>query len=688
MDRHHCLGYRRPFGAHVRHFVTDRDGRRPGCLLFEAAAKALPCRDRWTGWSDRVRGRRRHLMVVDSRHLVFPWVLSKNLASSVPAMAARRLADDRERRHGWRPAPCETFVDETRFRASCCRAASRRRVGETAAGRGKSVKGVCVMPLDPACRGILRGEREAGDPKPPTRAGRGRSAASGRRFGRRFETPGAAATAVAARGQGCRTTLCELREQCAAAGVALPQAEPPAASTACAAREKLDEAAFQRLRREILARSPDCPPWKGRRVLAVGGWRIALPRELAESGFRVPDGAHCPQGMAAPCRLRDRIPVDFDLFAHGNGRLAALTHLERAAEGDVIVHDRGCRSFAMAVAHLERGLDFVFRIQGNAKPGVRRLHRLVRDRPDRHPRRALPPGPDAPGPPGQVRRRGHRMPPRHLSAGQPAPPNPAAPRPLPRPPGHRGDAQERKIRDRMVPREVRARRAAGTLRRLRPALTLARRFSSRCDADPDAGGGEGDLPEMRANFRNGLRLVGREIEALFLRQAGAVRDSVARIMTGLSRCLQRESPGAAARRNRNGQGAGGPGAPPPDAPKRPRNRPRLPAHARSAAPFLSERTESLSECHWRGSPPRQRGSPRSPQNAHDRPSLHGLRGSGLHGHGAFRAVEGGLRRFMKPEHGIPSHDAFSRLSGSSTRKACSGCWSALRRTGPGVWGRT
>ncbi len=74
-------------------------------------------------------------------------------------------------------------------------------------------------------------------------------------------------------------------------------------------------------------------------------------------------------------------------------------------------------------------------------------------------------------------------------------------------------------------------------------LTLARRFSSRCDADPDAGGGEDGLPEMRSSFRNGPRLVGKEMEALFMRQAGAVRDSVARIMTGLSRCLQRERPG-------------------------------------------------------------------------------------------------------------------------------------------------
>ena len=71
VDRHHYLGYRRPFGAHIRYFVADREGRKLGCLLFEAATKTLPCRDNWIGWSDRARGRSRHLMVVNSRFLVF-----------------------------------------------------------------------------------------------------------------------------------------------------------------------------------------------------------------------------------------------------------------------------------------------------------------------------------------------------------------------------------------------------------------------------------------------------------------------------------------------------------------------------------------------------------------------------------------------------------------------------------------
>ena len=324
-----------------------------------------------------------------------------------------------ERLHGVRPVLCETFVDETRFKASCYRAANWARIGETA-GKGrsrkaKSRKGVYVMPLCKDAREILRGNRDAGKPKPPTRSERGRSAASERRFSKRFETLVAAATAVAARedarwqkrrrvfdsllimlfvfrlvvaprGQGYRTTLCELWEQCGAAGVELPQDEPPAASTACEAREKLDEAAFKRLHREVLAAGPECPPWKGRRILAVDGSKITLPRELAESGFRVSDGAHYPQGMVSVLyRLRDRIPVDFDLFDHENEREAALTHLDHAAEGDVIVYDRGYWSFAMALAHQDRGAGLRLPHQEDRQPRVRRLHRLERDRADRDP---------------------------------------------------------------------------------------------------------------------------------------------------------------------------------------------------------------------------------------------------------------------------------------------------------------
>ncbi len=574
VDRHHYLGYRRPFGAHVRYFITDREGRRLGCILFEAVTKTLPARDRWIGWSDRVRDRNRHLMVVNSRYLVFPWVRSKFLASSALALAARRLADDWERLHGYRPVLCETFVDETRFRASCYRGAGWKRIGQTS-HKGKSRKGVYVLPLRGDARGILRGERDGAAPKPPTRAQRGRPAASDRRFSRRFEALVAAATAVAERedarwlrrrrvfnsllimlfvfrltaasgSQGYRTTLCGLWEECAAAGVNLPQDEPPAASTACEAREKLDEAAFRRLHREVLARSLDCPLWKGHRVMATDGWRITLPRELADHGFRVADGAHYPQGMVSVLyRLRDRVPVDFDLFSHGNERAAALTHLDHPAEGDVIVHDGGYHSFAMALAHLERGLDFVFRIKAGANPAFDGF--IASGVTDRTVTVAAPR--DEPALRGRTLRvrlvrytagdteyhlatslldsdRYGIQPLRDLYHGP-------------------WGVEEMYRSGRSVIEWFHAKSLRGVRQELYAAFTLvalARQFPDRCDGDPTGGGKDGQ-PAMRTNFRNGLRLVGKGMQALFLRQAGAVRESVARIMAGLSRRIQRERPG-------------------------------------------------------------------------------------------------------------------------------------------------
>ena len=576
VDRHHYLGYRRPFGAHIRYFVADREGRKLGCLLFEAATKTLPCRDNWIGWSDRARGRSRHLMVVNSRFLVFPWVRSKNLASSALALATRRLADDWQRLHGFRPVLCETFVDETRFRASCYRAANWERIGSTG---GRSVKGVYVLPLCGGAREILCGERDAGTPaKPPTRAERGRSAASDRRFSRRWETLVAAATAVAERedarwqkrrrvfnsllimlfvlrlvvaprGQGYRATLCELWEQCAAAGVELPQDEPPAASTACEAREKLDESAFRALHREILANSPDGRLWKDHRVLAVDGSKITLPRKLAQRGYRIPNGAHYPQGMvSAMYRLNDRVPVDFDLFSHENERTAALTHLDHAAEGDVIVYDRGYFSFAMALAHWQRGLHFVFRIARNTSPA---FDTFIASRETDLTATLEPPRDGPPGPSHRIRLAKYAIGDTEYCLATSLLDSGRYPIPALSDLYHgRWGIEELYKTSKAVIEHFHAKSERGVRQELYAALTLvtlARQFVNRCDSDLNRGDSE-DLPAMRTNFKNGLRLVGREIEAIFLRQSEMVNQSVRRIMAGLSRCIQRQRPGRSYRR--------------------------------------------------------------------------------------------------------------------------------------------
>jgi len=308
---------------------------------------------------------------------------------------------------------------------------------------------------------------------------------------------------AAPRGQGYRATLCELRERCAAAGVALRRDEPPAASTACAARGKLDEGAFRRLHAEILARSPECPSWKGRRILAVDGSKITLPRELADQGYSVPDGARYPQGMVSVLyRPLDRIPVDFDLFEHDGEREAALTHLDRAAEGDVIVYDRGYHSFAMALAHLERGLDFVFRVKKTANPVFDAF--IACDARDRTVTV------DAPRDEPSLRGRTLRVRLVRYVAGDTeyclatslTDRGRFDVRILSDPCHGRWGIEEMYKSGKSVIEWFHARSERGVRQEPCAAfvpLTLTRQFSNRCDADLNAGGGEGGLTEMRAN---------------------------------------------------------------------------------------------------------------------------------------------------------------------------------------------
>jgi hypothetical protein len=130
VDRYHPLGYKKPFGYWARYFIESAE-HRLGCILLSGAAKALTARDRWIGWNDRQRLKNLPWVLNNSRFLIFPWVEVANLASHVLAQLARRVGDDWQARWGYRPLLLETFVDPTRFRGSCYRAAGWALLGRT-----------------------------------------------------------------------------------------------------------------------------------------------------------------------------------------------------------------------------------------------------------------------------------------------------------------------------------------------------------------------------------------------------------------------------------------------------------------------------------------------------------------------------------------------------------------------------
>jgi len=154
LDRFHPEGHVALPQAHVRYLIRCRYGVL-GALCFSAAARQLAARDAHIGWSSQARSANRELVVANSRFLLLPWVKVKDLASHVLARAARQLAQDWQGACGLRPVLLETYVDASRYRATCYRAAGWKHVGTTS-GRTRNdrthtqharVRDIYLLPL-------------------------------------------------------------------------------------------------------------------------------------------------------------------------------------------------------------------------------------------------------------------------------------------------------------------------------------------------------------------------------------------------------------------------------------------------------------------------------------------------------------------------------------------------------------
>src|SRR6266568_693205 len=92
IHRYHYLGYKVPYGAHLRYFVRSLQPPHPllACLLFTSSAWKMAPRDAYIGWSPTVRQTNLPRVVNHSRFLILPWVRVRNLASHILSLAARQ----------------------------------------------------------------------------------------------------------------------------------------------------------------------------------------------------------------------------------------------------------------------------------------------------------------------------------------------------------------------------------------------------------------------------------------------------------------------------------------------------------------------------------------------------------------------------------------------------------------------
>lgn len=162
--RYHYLGLRRSVGENIAYLARDRFGRDVGCALFGAAAWRVKGRDEFIGWDERTRAERLSWITNNVRFLILPWVRVDHLASHLLAALTRRLAADWLAKYGHPVHLVETFVDRSRFKGTCYRAANWICVGQTQ-GRSRQdrrrtlsvpIKDVHVYPLLKKFRELLR----------------------------------------------------------------------------------------------------------------------------------------------------------------------------------------------------------------------------------------------------------------------------------------------------------------------------------------------------------------------------------------------------------------------------------------------------------------------------------------------------------------------------------------------------
>jgi hypothetical protein len=154
LHTHHYLGYTQPVGEQLKFMVYA--GTRPVALFaWSSAARHLGPRDRYLGWSAQARRQNIRGIAYNTRYLILPWVQVPHLASHLLARMTRMLPREWEKVYDHPVYFAETFIDTTRYRGTCYRAANWVVLGRTQ-GRGKddlthrpnrSLKDVLGLPL-------------------------------------------------------------------------------------------------------------------------------------------------------------------------------------------------------------------------------------------------------------------------------------------------------------------------------------------------------------------------------------------------------------------------------------------------------------------------------------------------------------------------------------------------------------
>ena len=135
LEHYHYLSYTQPVGAHLKYIVYAHQ-RPMACLAWSSAPRHLGPRDRYIGWNAKARRANIRYIAYNTRYLILPWIEVPHLASHILGRMPVVLSRDWQRVYGHPIYFLETFVDPSRWRGTCYRAANWVVLGQTT-GRGK-----------------------------------------------------------------------------------------------------------------------------------------------------------------------------------------------------------------------------------------------------------------------------------------------------------------------------------------------------------------------------------------------------------------------------------------------------------------------------------------------------------------------------------------------------------------------
>jgi len=130
MESAHYLGAIPKIGETIW-YIAVSGAQWVALISFSAAALKCTDRDSWIGWSYRHQSGRLKLVVNNSRFLILPNLVAKNLGSKVLSLCLKRLSNDWLEKYGHPVLLVETFVDPEHFNGGVYRASNWQMVGHT-----------------------------------------------------------------------------------------------------------------------------------------------------------------------------------------------------------------------------------------------------------------------------------------------------------------------------------------------------------------------------------------------------------------------------------------------------------------------------------------------------------------------------------------------------------------------------